>query len=90
MYELVVDPRRMLRVTIGEPGGGESEIVALTCAYVPATNPDGRRTVALEVMWDPDNTSPTSVYLCSEDRLSRLLLPPVRVRRIRPYALESS
>lgn len=83
MYEVVVDPRRMLRVTIKEPAGEEREVAAVTCAYVPAHSPGGRASVAIEVVWDPETPNPASAYLCPEDRLSRLLLPPVRVKRIR-------
>jgi hypothetical protein len=86
MYEVVVDPQKMLEVTIEEPTGIK-QVVAVTCAYVPATNAGGGASVALEVVWDPANTKPDASYLCPPERLSRVLLPPARVKRIRPYSL---
>ncbi|MFH0901013.1 MAG: hypothetical protein V2A73_10325 [Pseudomonadota bacterium] len=85
VHELEVNPRRMLWVTITEHSGGERELAAVTCAYVPAVNAGGETSVAIEVVWDPFNPSPDSTYTCPTERLSRVLMPPGRVKRVRPY-----
>jgi hypothetical protein len=83
----LVDPRRVLRVTIEEPDqdGSSNEVTAITCAYVVAENPDGTPCVALEVVTDPGNTHPTTPYYCPSERFERRLLPPRRVTKVRPY-----
>jgi hypothetical protein len=85
MYVLQVDPRRMLRVTFRDAAGDEHEVAAVTCAYVPAPLPGGGASIAIEVVWDPDEPDPCATYVCPEDRLRHRLLPPARVMRIRPF-----
>lgn len=85
MYELVVNPQKMLRVIFQHPTEGEREVTALTCAYVPAISPNGETSVAIELVWDPHDQNPRSPYTCPVERLERLLLSPSRLKKIRPY-----
>ena len=84
-FELLVDPRRMLRVTLVDAGGQEGEVAAVTCAYVPAAGADGVVRVAVEGTSDPAVPPPAAPYYCPTERLERRLLAPGRLRRIRPY-----
>lgn len=85
MYEILIDTRRMLWVTVRDPVGEQKIYAAVTLAYVPARRPNADPIVALELVWDPGNLNPSAAYYCPEERLKRLLLPPARVTQIRAY-----
>lgn len=93
--DIVVAPARMLDVTIEQkPKGGDKlgrffpefkTVAAITCGYVVADNPDGSLAIALDVVYDPGNTHPTSTYLCPAERLVCEVLAPRRVLKVSPY-----
>ncbi len=83
-YDLVVDPEQMLSISYDDDGA-ERTTTAVTCRFVPAVGPSGQKQIALEILWDPGVQHPSQIYYCPEARMHRMLLPPGRVRRIRPY-----
>jgi hypothetical protein len=93
--DIVVDPARMLSVTIeakpkeGDPLSrffpGTETISAITCGYVIGENPDGSVGVALDIVYDAENTHPTSVYLLPLERVTRVLVAPARVLNVTTY-----
>ena len=82
-----VDPDRLLvvRVRPADQHGPETEIVAISCRYLPAVDATGRRAVAAEILFDPGNQQPAAAYPCALDRLRRDILDPRRIENIRPY-----
>ena len=83
--DLLIDPERFVRVTHALPDGSTAITVAVVCAYV-SVRQHGEYTVAIEVIFDPTvqppNDLPREAYLCSYERLERMLLPPKDVKQI--------
>ena len=70
-YEVLVDPERLLIVRFVHPENRvEQRVVALTCAYVPATGVDGRTRIAIEIVVDPAMQNPGAPYYCDPERLA--------------------
>ena len=84
-YEILVDPKRLLRIRFLDPTRDEQDLVALTCAYVPARAPDGSPRVAVEIVVDPAMQNPGVPYYCDPQRLRHYTIPPGHLRGIQPY-----
>ena len=85
---LLVDPRRLLLVTLGRPTGDgkeeQKEMLVIVLRYVPVHAPEGAR-VAIELTYDPAIPAPTQKYYCPPERLRRAVIPPRSLRKIIPY-----
>lgn len=85
-YEVAVDPENLIKVRCLHPVlGTEMLLVALACAYVPVTGMNGRRQVAVEVVYDPAEQNPAVPYYADPMRLQQLLIPPGHLRGVHPY-----
>jgi len=85
-YEVAVDPENLLNVRYVDPlQRVEVRVVALTCAYVPVIGNDGRRRVAVELVFDPVEQTPGVPYYCEPQRLQQVLIPPGFLRGVHPY-----
>jgi hypothetical protein len=84
-YDIRVDPKQMVLVTLDGTAGATQELAAVSCRLVPVGEA-GERRIAAEIVMDPGMASPSAAYFCPTNRLQRLLVPPNRVRGVRPYA----
>lgn len=84
-YDILVDPKRLLRIRFLDPARDEQSLVALTCAYVPARGSDGTSRVAVEIVVDPAMQNPGVPYYCDPQRLRHYMIPPAHLRGVQPY-----
>jgi hypothetical protein len=84
-YEILVDPHRLLRIRFLDEARTEQDMVALTCAYVPARGTSGKVQVAVEIVVDPAMQNPGVPYYCDPQRLQHHVIPPGHLRGILPY-----
>lgn len=84
-YEILVDPQRLLRIRFMDSSHGEQNLVALTCAYVPARGSDGTARVAVDIVVDPAMQNPGVPYYCDPQRLRHYVIPPGDLRGVHPY-----
>ena len=85
MYELPIDPQRLLRVRFLRPDGSVTELVVLTCAYVSVMTSSGTRAVAVHLTWDPQNQNPTAPYSCPEENLTKQVISPHSLQLVSPF-----
>ena len=85
-YEIFVDPQRLLRIRFIDPDRAEQDMVAVTCAYVPARGTNGKTQVPVEIVVDPAMQNPGVPYYCDPQRLQHYLIPPGHLRGIHPYS----
>jgi len=85
MPNITLDPAAMLRVQY-ETADGESDIemVVFKCAYTPVHRPNSTA-VGILLKWDPENQAPVERYVCPTSRIKQLVLPPARLKLVRPY-----
>ncbi len=90
--DILVDPARLIRVTYTTPEDPAIEVLALACHYVVASNPDGKRAIGIEVIFDPTiqppQTLPTEAYYCPTSRLERPLIAPKDLKKVSPIHAE--
>lgn len=84
-YEILVDPQRLLRIRFLDAAREEQNLVALTCAYIPARSSDGTARVAVEIVVDPAMQNPGVPYYCDPQGLRHYVIPPGHLRGIHPY-----
>jgi hypothetical protein len=83
--EILIDPRRLVRVKFKDALGQPRDVVAVTCAYVPARASDGTMRVAIEIVFDPSVPHPSGAYYVPSARLERQLVAPAKLERVKPY-----
>lgn len=83
-YDVLVDPKKMLRVRFADADGAVQDVAAVTCAYVPAQA--GHVVgIAIQVVIDPGMPDPTQPYYCPQDRLQYRLMAPGQLKGVSPY-----
>jgi hypothetical protein len=83
--DVVIDPRKMLLVTIADADGSPRDVAVVQCAYVVALDPAGTLGIAVEIVTDPGTLPPTEPYPCPSSRLKQEWLVPSRLLKVRPY-----
>ncbi len=84
-YEVQIDPAKLLLVGLEDNEGQIHTFVALVCRFLVKRGTDGLPRVAVEIVFDPDDQQPLTVYYCDRARLQRRFAAPSRVKQIRPY-----
>lgn len=88
---IYVHPPGLLRVTCAEPDGSTTEILALACHYVVCETPSTRRSIGIEVVFDPTIQPPHDLhepYFCPASRVERRVLAPKDLKKIAPIHRE--
>lgn len=85
---VLVDPERLLLATLDGPVspntlGPEQTLVVVFCGYAHVTDQAGRRCIAIELVWDPNEQAPGSPY--TSHSCVRAIVPPARLTKVRPY-----
>ncbi len=85
LMDAVIDPRKMLIVTVADADGRPRDVAVVQCAYVVALDPAGTLAIAVEIVTDPGTLPPTEAYICPSSRLKHERLAPSRLLKVRPY-----